>query len=90
MGSVWHALGGPPHPVIVTIGDNRDYSRVLLYSYLFHYYRVGGPPKACYMPRHPLQHFHEPHPLCNFCRGNVSAVEASERCTRWGIVDRSG
>ena len=23
----------PPHPVIVTIGDNRDYIRVLLYSY---------------------------------------------------------
>ena len=22
-----------PHPVIVTIGDNRDYIRVLLYSY---------------------------------------------------------
>ena len=30
-----------PHPVIVTIGDNRDYIRVLLYSY---YCRVGGPP----------------------------------------------
>ena len=26
-------LGGPPHPVIVTIGDSRDYIRVLLYSY---------------------------------------------------------
>ena len=26
-------LGGPPHPVIVTIGDNRDSIRVLLYSY---------------------------------------------------------
>ena len=26
-------LGGPPHPVIVTIMDNRDYIRVLLYSY---------------------------------------------------------
>ena len=26
-------LGGPPHPVIVTIRDNRDYIRVLLYSY---------------------------------------------------------
>ena len=32
-----------PHPVIVTIRDNRDYSRVLVYSY---YYRVGGPPKV--------------------------------------------
>ena len=36
-----------PHPVIVTIGDNRDYIRVLLYSYyIYHYYRVGGPPKG--------------------------------------------
>ena len=26
-------LGGPPHPVIVTIRDNKDYIRVLLYSY---------------------------------------------------------
>ena len=26
-------LGGPPHPVIVTIRDNRDYIGVLLYSY---------------------------------------------------------
>ena len=37
-----------PHPVIVTIMDNKDYIRVLLYSYyttLYHYYRVGGPPK---------------------------------------------
>ena len=25
-------LGGPPHPVIVTIRDNKDYIRVLLYS----------------------------------------------------------
>ena len=32
-------LGGPPHPVIVTLIDNEDYIRVLLYSY---YYRVGG------------------------------------------------
>ena len=28
-----YTLGGPPPPVIVTIGDNRDYIRVLLYSY---------------------------------------------------------
>ena len=27
------SLGGPPHPVIVTIRDNRDYIRVLLSSY---------------------------------------------------------
>ena len=30
----WHPkLGWTPHPVIVTKGDNRDYIRVLLYSY---------------------------------------------------------
>ena len=28
-----HTSGGPPHPVIVTIRDNRDYIGVLLYSY---------------------------------------------------------
>ena len=28
-----YRLGRPPHPVIVTIGDNRDYIRLLLYSY---------------------------------------------------------
>ena len=28
-----YSLGGTPHPVIVTIRDNRDYIRVLLYSY---------------------------------------------------------
>ena len=27
------AIGGPPHPVIVTIRDKRDYIKVLLYSY---------------------------------------------------------
>ena len=27
-----YGLGGPPHPVIVTIRDNKDYIRVLLYS----------------------------------------------------------
>ena len=37
-------LGGPPHPVIMTIRDTRDYFRVLLYSYGSHDYRVGGPP----------------------------------------------
>ena len=26
-------LGGPPHPVIVAIMDNKDYIGVLLYSY---------------------------------------------------------
>ena len=34
-------------PVIVTIRDNKDYMRVLLYSYyLYHYYSVAGPPKV--------------------------------------------
>ena len=28
-----YGLGGPPHPVIVTVRDNRDYTKVLLYSY---------------------------------------------------------
>ena len=27
-----YGLGGPPHPVIVAIRDNKDYVRVLLYS----------------------------------------------------------
>ena len=27
-----YKLGGPPHPVIVTIRDNKDYMKVLLYS----------------------------------------------------------
>ena len=29
----------------MTIGDNRDHISVLLYSYLYHYCRVGVPPK---------------------------------------------
>ena len=32
-----------PHPVIVTIRDNKDYIRVLS---LYHHYRAGGPPKV--------------------------------------------
>ena len=28
-----YKLGGPPHTVIVTIRDNKDYIRVLSYSY---------------------------------------------------------
>ena len=28
-----YTLGERPHPVLVTIRDNRDYIRVLLYSY---------------------------------------------------------
>ena len=40
-----YPLGGPPHPVIVTIRDNRDYIRVLLYSYYTTITGVGGPPK---------------------------------------------
>ena len=35
-------LGGPPHPVIVTIRDNRGYIRVL---------RVGGPPNGDALPK---------------------------------------
>ena len=38
-------LGGPPNPVIVTIGDDRYNIRVLLFL-LYHYYRVGGPPQG--------------------------------------------
>ena len=34
-----------PHPVIVTIMDNRDYIRVLLYSYYTTITGWGGPPK---------------------------------------------
>ena len=30
--SYTYNLGGPPHPVIVTIRDNGDYIRVLIYS----------------------------------------------------------
>ena len=34
--------GPPPHPVIVTIQDNKDHLRAVLYSlYLYHNYRVG-------------------------------------------------
>ena len=32
-------LSGPPHPVLVTIPDNKDYSRVLLYP---HYTTITG------------------------------------------------
>ena len=28
-----YKLGGPPHPVIVTIRDKKEYVRILLYSY---------------------------------------------------------
>ena len=33
-----------PHPVIVTIRDNRDYIKVLLYSYYTTIAGGGGPP----------------------------------------------
>ena len=36
-----------PHPVIVTIRDINDYIRVFIFL-LYHYYRVGDPPKAFY------------------------------------------
>ncbi|CAE7614838.1 Khsrp [Symbiodinium pilosum] len=42
--SLTNTLGGPP--TTITIGDNTDYIRVLLY----HYYRVGGPPNQYPMP----------------------------------------
>ena len=29
----WQGLGGPPRPVIVTIRDNKDYFKVLWFSY---------------------------------------------------------
>ena len=41
-------LGWTPQPVIVTIGDNRDYIRVLLYSYYTTIRGWGGPPKVCF------------------------------------------
>ena len=37
-----------PHPVIVTIGDNRDYIGSPLIFLMYHYYKVGGPPKSYY------------------------------------------
>ena len=36
----------PSNTAAVTIRDNRDYIRVLIFL-LYHYYRVGGPPKVC-------------------------------------------
>ena len=42
-----YGLGGPPHPVIVTIGDGNNHMKDLL---LCHYYRVGGPPKGSSIP----------------------------------------
>ena len=41
-GGYYLTLGGPPHLVIVTTGDNKDYTRVLSYSYYTHYYRGGS------------------------------------------------
>ena len=35
-----------PHPVIVTIRDNKDYIRVLLYFYYTTITGCGGPPKV--------------------------------------------
>ena len=42
---LWASSRWTPHPVIVTIRDHRDYIRVIIFL-LYHYYRVGGPPKA--------------------------------------------
>ena len=38
-----------PHPVIVTTTDDVDYVRTYSdpLTFLFHYYRVGGPPGLC-------------------------------------------
>ena len=36
-----------PHPVIMTIRDSREGPIIFL---LYHYYRVGGPPKIYYGP----------------------------------------
>ena len=44
---IGYVLGGPPHPVIVTIGEDRDYIRVLLCSYYTTITGWGGPPKVC-------------------------------------------
>ena len=58
----------PPHPVIVAIRDSKDYIRVLIFL-LYHYYRVGGPPKS-------LQASSSTHPRlfrrgCCFVQGEV-------------------
>ena len=42
-----------PHPVIVTIRDNKDYIGVLLYSSSTTITGWGGPPKLVYAPRQP-------------------------------------
>ena len=34
-----------PHAVIVIIRGNKGYMRVIIIFQLYHYYRVGGPPK---------------------------------------------
>ena len=41
-----YCLGGPPHPVTVSIRDKRDYIRVRLYSYDTTITGWGGPPKV--------------------------------------------
>ena len=35
-----------PHPVIVTIRDNKVYIRGPIIFLVYHYYRVGGPPNV--------------------------------------------
>ena len=39
-------LGGTPHPVIVTLEDDRDKIRALLYSYYTTITGGGGPPNV--------------------------------------------
>ena len=46
IGVVMVLIRWTPHPVIVTIGDNRDYIRVLLYSHYTTIAGWGGPPKV--------------------------------------------
>ena len=58
-GPYWRLHMGPkdeifrrwtPHPVIVSVRDNADHTRVLVY----HYYRVRGPPKIFSLNPKPL------------------------------------
>ena len=42
----WYSFGGTPHPVIVTKRDNKDLYQGPIIFLLYHYYRVGGPPKV--------------------------------------------
>ena len=44
-----HYLRWTPHPVTVTIRDDKNHVRVLIYSHyitIYHYYRAGGHPNS--------------------------------------------